>query len=71
MTKCKRKEMKVGLSILTLLTSLNIGISSILRTAYTNETSRVYDLFMNFFVFPREIREINKRGVGSQKVTKK
>ena len=39
--------------------------------AYTNETSRVYDLFMNFFIFPREIREINKRGLGSQKITKK
>ena len=29
-TKYKRKEMKIGLSLLTLLTSLNIGISSIL-----------------------------------------
>ena len=39
--------------------------------AYTNETSRVYDLFMNFFLFPREMREINKRVLGSQKITKK
>ena len=38
--------------------------------AYTNETSRVYDLFMNFFVFPRELREINKRGWGLKKVRK-
>ena len=29
-TKYKRKETKIGLSLLTLLTSLNIGISSIL-----------------------------------------
>ena len=35
--------------------------------AYTNETSRVYDLFMNFFVFPREIRELNKTGGGVSK----
>ena len=35
--------------------------------AYTNETSRVYDLFMNFFVFPREIREINKTAGGVSK----
>ena len=31
-TKHKRKETKIGLSLLTLLTSLNIGISSILRS---------------------------------------
>ena len=31
-TKYKRKETKIGLSLLTLLTSLNIGISSILRS---------------------------------------
>ena len=30
--KYKRKETKIGLSLLTLLTSLNIGISSILRS---------------------------------------
>ena len=35
--------------------------------AYTNETSRVYDLFMNFFVFPREICEVNKTGGGVSK----
>ena len=59
MTKYKGKETKIGLSLVYC------------GAAYTNETSRVYDLFMNFFVFPREIREINKRGVGSQKITKK
>ena len=31
-TKYKRKETKIGLSLLTLLTSHNIGISSILRS---------------------------------------
>ena len=31
-TKYKRKETKVGFSSLTLLTSLNIGISSLLRS---------------------------------------
>ena len=30
--KYKREEMKLGLSLNTLLTSLNIGISSILRS---------------------------------------
>ena len=34
--------------------------------AYTNETSRVYDIFMNFCVVPREMREIYKRGEGAQ-----
>ena len=34
---------------------------------YTNKTLRVYDLFMNFFVFPPEIREINKTGGGVSK----
>ena len=31
-TKFKREETKVGLSLNTLLTSLNIGVSSILRS---------------------------------------
>ena len=57
-TKYKRKETQIGLSLLTLL---NIGISSILWSRYTNETSRVCDIFMNFCV-PREIQKINKRG---------
>ena len=36
------------------------------KAAYTNETSRVYDIFVNFCVAPREI---NKQGL--QKITKK
>ena len=61
----------------TLSTSLNTDISLVYcGVAYSNETSTVYDVFMNFFVFPCEIREINKRGVkiscgGSPKITKK
>ena len=31
--------------------------------AYSNQTSTVYDIFMNFFVIPREIQEINKQGL--------
>ena len=55
-TKYKRKEMKIRLSLLTLLTLLNIGISSTYcRAAYSNKTSRVHDTFMNFFVIPHEI----------------
>ena len=61
--------MKIGLPLLTLLSPLNIGTSSILRSpAYTNETSRVYDIFMNFCVVLREIREVNKRGGGQNKL---
>ena len=57
-TKYKRKETKVGLSLLTLLISLNIGILVYCGAAYTNKTSRVCDIFMNFFVFPRKNREL-------------
>ena len=46
------------------------------RAAYSNETSTFCVLFMNFFVTPREIWEIIKRGdqnkLGvSAKITKK
>ena len=37
-------------------------MSSILRSAYSNQTSTVYGIFMNFFVIPREIQEINEWG---------
>ena len=69
-----------GLSLLTLLTSLNIGISSILQSCLrkwvSNETSKVYDGFMNFLI-PCEIRGTDKEGGqnklqgGSIKITKK
>ena len=68
-----------GLS-LTLLTSLNIGISSILQSCLrkwvSNETSKVYDGFMNLLI-PCEIRGTDKEGGqnklqgGSIKITKK
>ena len=59
--------MKIGLSLLTLLALLNIGTFLVYYGAsYTNQTSRVYDIFMNFCVATREIREINKRGGGGQ-----
>ena len=60
-TKYKREETKIGLSLNTLFILLNIDINSILRS-HSDETSRVYDIFMNFFVIPHEIREINKHG---------
>ena len=36
--------------------------------AYSNETSKVYDIFMNICVAPREVREIDKRGGGQNKL---
>ena len=64
-TNYKRKETKIGLSLLTLLALLNIGTFLVYYGAsYTNQTSRVYDIFMNFCVATREIREINKWGGG-------
>ena len=33
------------------------------EATYSNEISTVYDIFMNFFVIPREIQEINKQGI--------
>ena len=55
-----------GLSLLTLLTSLNIGISSILQSGLrkwvSNETSKVYDGFMNFLI-PCEIQGTDKEVV--------
>ena len=54
--KYKRKETKITLSLNTLLTSLNIGKFLVYcGAAYSNKTSRVYDIFMSFSVFPREI----------------
>ena len=64
-TKYKREETKLGLSLNTLLTSLNIDISSMLRSrleSRRNQTSTAYGISMNFFVITHEIREINKQG---------
>ena len=64
-TKYKREEMKLGLSFRnTFLTSLNIGISSIhvLRSCLVVTKHQPSDIFMNFFIIPYEIQEINKQG---------
>ena len=37
---------------------------------YSNDTSIVYDIFMNFFVVPREFPEINERGAGGRVLQK-
>ena len=57
--KEKRRKLKIGLSLLSFVTSLSTSVFLVnCGAAYTNETSRVYDIFMNFCVVPREIREI-------------
>ena len=51
-TKYKREKAKIGLSLLLRSASVFLVYCG---ATYSNEITKVYDIFMNFFVVPREI----------------